>query len=99
MERMIGKLAKRAVRAAMVAVLLACGLTVGSALGGGFSYVPAVAQEREGGEDGSCENNHCGRIDVRWWFDRDACLPNGDEQTACTAIDDHGNCEDNGCFN
>ena len=96
MKRMIGGLTKRAARATMVVVLLACGLMVGSALGGGFSYATAAAQE---GEDDNCENDHCGRIDVNFWFDRDACLPNGDEMTGCDAIDKHGNCGDTGCQN
>ena len=97
MEQMISGLAKRAARAVIVAVWLACGLLAGSTLGGGLAYDPAVAQPPGGDDD--CENDHCGRVDVSWWFDRDACLPNGDEQTGCDAIDEHGNCRDTGCGN
>lgn len=100
MDQMIGGLAKRVARAAIVAVLLASGLGVGGALGGGLVYVPVVAQEGEGGGgEGGCENDHCGRIDVNWWFDRDACLDNGDEETGCDATDQHGNCDDTDCNN
>lgn len=104
MEQMFGGLAKRAAAFAIVAMLMAGGLVAGSALGSGFAYSPAVAQEGggEGGggdEGGGCENDHCGRVDVRWWFDRDACLPNGDEATGCDATDQHGNCDDTGCNN
>jgi hypothetical protein len=99
MEQMFGGLAKRAETFAIVAMLMTGGLVAGSALGSGFAYSPAVAQEGEGdGEGDSCENDHCGRVDVRWWFDRDACLPNGDEETACDATDEHGNCGDTGCY-
>ncbi len=86
------KLLKSVTMAAAFVALLAAGITAGSLVGGTVSAVSAVPQD-----DSDCENDHCGRVDVNWWFDRDACLPNGDEETGCDATDEHGNCEDTGC--
>ncbi len=86
------ELLKPAAKAAVFVALLAAGIGAGSLVGGTVVAVSAIPQD-----DSNCESNHCGRINVKWWFDRNACLPNGDGEMSCNAIDEHGNCESLAC--
>ena len=70
--------------------LLALGVIVGGILGGSVSTVSAMPHVEP-----ACEDDHCGRIHVRLWFDRDGCVPNT-HHTACNALGKDA-CEDVPC--
>ena len=80
------------VKAAGVAGLLALGIIAGGILGGSVSTVSAMPHVEP-----DCEDDHCGRIHVRFWFDRDGCVPNT-HHTACNAVGSNA-CEDVPCPN
>lgn len=72
--------------------LVALGTVAGGILGGSVSTVSAVPHVEP-----ACEDDHCGRIHVRFWFDRDGCVPNT-HHTACDAVGRNA-CEDVPCPN